>query len=327
MAKGKKATEDQDPPLQSALSITFSGPFLFDFARGNQDKEVDIYAPFCPLHEAGFFFSSYSLSETDLCKPLMTNSARPQNLTYSIHGSGIKSYSESQLIKADFGLDLTPALITPPETSQAKGISKNANASNVYILQMPTKKGKKLSTVQPCAGKTMFKLIVPMPKYVASLYYDFLEVVDVYNPKTSNGACPHSTSLRFYYEWDAKSDIKLAINGNDHDTITPPVYKELPTTADIEVRYEGIGITDENDPHSDARSCFASLATLAGLSWWPDYGDKWASPTNPSKPGSRHSKSRMGNKSIGDPSHNTSHTGNDCHAAVIINGPLLPVQQ
>jgi hypothetical protein len=66
--------------------------------------------------------------------------------------------------------------------------------------------------------------------------------------------------------------------------ITSPFYPQLPQPGDIEIRYDGIGLEDENDPHSDARACFASLASLAGTEWWLYYDDGLGCPTNPYRP-------------------------------------------
>ena len=90
--------------------------------------------------------------------------------------------------------------------------------------------------------------------------------------------------------------------------------------GDIEIRYQGLGLADENDMHSDARSCFASMAALAGVEWWLNYGDCKGSPTNGSKGSKDEAKSSgpcagsNGKVTI----HN--HTGGDCHAASLVNG-------
>lgn len=310
--------------LKKALSITFSGPMLFDFVSGVKSGRVDIYVPFCPYHEAGFFFSSGSLSEIDVWKKEPhTALGRPINIQYEIIGKGIKQNAMAQLIPSHFPKGPTPVTKTPPESDQ-KNAKKRDVSSTVYILQLGAQKGVGTKTTVPLPiYKTMFKLTVPMPRYVSALYFDNLEVLESFGAKASHWLYQHCTSLRFFYEWNAKSSIYLKAPTNSYE-ITPPVFNKLPQMSDIEVRYEGIDLEDENDPHSDARSCFASLATLAGVEWWINYDDGLTSPTNPSRPPDASSTKSARTHPMSARGANgfnvTSHTGGDCHAPIIVNG-------
>lgn len=311
--------------LGNALSITFSGPMLFDFVPETENGRVDIYVPFCPFHEAGFFYSSGSLSEIDVWKKEpKTGPGRPLNIAYKIFGEGIKQNPKAHLISSQFPKGPTPVTKTPPEPEHQKDSTTPAASNIVYILQLAAQKSKGAkTTVSPPPYKTMFKLTVPMPRYVSPLYFDNLQVVESFDVKAGQTLFQHCTALRFFYEWNARSIIQLGTPTTSYE-ITPPVFNNLPQMTDIEVRYEGIEIEDENDPHSDARSCFASLATLAGVDWWINYGDGLTSPTNPSRPPSDSSTkataSRPGNARAASGFSLLSHTGGDCHAPVIVNG-------
>jgi hypothetical protein len=311
--------------LKNALSITFSGPMLFDFVPDTKSGRVDIYVPFCPYHEAGFYFSSGSLSEIDIWKKEPnTTIGRPTNIAYSITGKGIKPNPKADLIPSQFPKGPMPTTKTPPESEVPKGAKNRTSSGNVYILQLGVQNGVGAkTTVPPPTYKTMFKLTVPMPRYVSPLYFDNLEVLDSFGAKAGHTLYQHCTALRFFYEWNARSTIHLGTPTTSYE-ITPPVFGKLPQMTDIEVRYEGIDVEDENDPHSDARSCFASLATLAGVDWWINYDDGLTSPSNPSKPPDSSSvktgkspalaaRAASGQKLV-------SHTGGDCHAPVIVNG-------
>lgn len=311
--------------LGNALSITFSGPMLFDFVPDTENGRVDIYVPFCPFHEAGFFYSSGSLSEIDVWKKEpKTGPGRPLNIAYKIFGEGIKQNPKAHLISSQFPKGPTPVTKTPPEPEGQKDSTKRAASNIVYILQLAAQKSEGAkTTVSPPPYKTMFKLTVPMPRYVSPLYFDNLQVVESFDVKAGQTLFQHCTALRFFYEWNARSIIQLGTPTTSYE-ITPPVFNNLPQMTDIEVRYEGIEIEDENDPHSDARSCFASLATLAGVDWWINYGDGLTSPTNPSRPPSDSSTkgtaSHPGNARAASGFSLLSHTGGDCHAPVIVNG-------
>jgi hypothetical protein len=78
------------------------------------------------------------------------------------------------------------------------------------------------------------------------------------------------------------------------------------------VRYQGLGLLDENDRHSDARACFASMVTLVGKEFWLNYGDGMCSPTNPSHPVPLQSHTGM---SI------LAHPGGDCYAPALVVWP------
>ena len=78
------ATPAPSPAI--ALSITFSGPLFFMFKKGS-DTTVDVYAPYCPYHEAGIFYSDGSFSETNLWKCSQSSVTSPASLDrhYSIY--------------------------------------------------------------------------------------------------------------------------------------------------------------------------------------------------------------------------------------------------
>jgi hypothetical protein len=322
MAKKPEKRIEASAAPTIGLSITFNGPMLYDFVPGNADDGVDIYVPYCPYHEAGFFFSHGSWSETDLwnCalqskKPLKTG-----DRIYAIEGIPSNANMPTALISS-FPPGLRLTTITPPESNRGSKTKSRDGADPVYILKLDgnRKRGTRKG-LPPTITKAMFKLSVPMPLFIGSLYHDSLEVVADFGTKPTGSNLLHCTALRFFYEWDAASKISLNIPDGTSRDITPPVYEELPTMADIEVRYEGFNIADENDPHSDARSCFASLSALAGPEWWLSYGDGMSSPTNPSLPTSVVPVPR-------DPCQTDRlqrrvffHTGADCHAPVVVNG-------
>jgi hypothetical protein len=289
----------KDASSAITLSITFSGPLLYDFAPADGSNSVIIYAPYCPYHLAAFFYSINSLSEADLWKCAQSRSHRDgMKRAYTITGSGIITNPYK------------PVVITP---SYPMGFSSGFPKRGTQTLPS--------GYFAPRTDKMLFQLTLPCPGYVHALYYDKVEIVPKFDqPPNNNNIAPHFTGLRFFYAWDAKSPIQLQIPSGDTFDIEPPVFREFPTLADIEVRYEGLGLTDDDDPHSDARSCFASLATLAGLEWWLNYGDGKSSPTNPSSgatplpvPGPCAGMNSGGGRL-------ELHTGGDCHAAVIVNG-------
>jgi hypothetical protein len=156
----------------------------------------------------------------------------------------------------------------------------------------------------------LFRLSVPKPEYIYPLYCDCLEVVTGYDTDPTNILTAHCTGLRFFYRWHPGSPIFLRPPAGEMPTITPPIFREFDTVADIEVRYEGLNLNDENDPHADSRSCFASLAVLAGVEQWLNYNDGKTSPTNPS-----HCKNL---KPIGP--RLLVHSGGDCHSPQIAVG-------
>jgi hypothetical protein len=281
---------------KDVLSITFSGPFLYVFHPGHVNTTVDIYAPFCPYHAAGIFYSRSSVSETDLWKCALSkdHSLTKTERTYALKGAGIHVSAKN------------PQVITPfPQA----GIQVN-------IL------GHGDGTVfAPRIDKMMFSLSVPRPKYIYPLYYDFVEVIRGYKTTPSYKYLYYCTGLRFLYEWNSQYPINLTIPSGDAVDITPPVFGQLPRpwSADIEVRYAGCDLADENDPHSDARSCFASLVNLAGVEHWLNYGDGHGSPTNlcHTPPIDPHATAPGPCECLG-PVH--LHTGGDCYAPVMVAG-------
>jgi hypothetical protein len=295
-----KSVPTPSPTLAITLSITFNGPLFFRFNKGS-DTTVDIYAPYCPYHEAGFFFTDGSFSETNLWKCAQSSVTQPASLHrhYSIYGTGIEVNPKE------------PTIL--PRTYPSKG--RAANDAQVIVttkaLQYPT----------PRLDKKLFQLTVPRPEYFYPLYADLAEVVPDYNPSSvKNNLVHHATGLRFFYRWDAASPIELKIPAHRACNVTPPVFG-LPAISDIEVRYQGLDLADENDPHSDARSCFASLATLVGSSCWLNYGDGKSTPTNPSPTPPSVGIGENPCAGVGDSAMQiVVQTGGDCHALVIVDG-------
>lgn len=275
------------------LSITFSGPLLFLFPAEQGDSTVKIFAPYCPYHEAGIFYSSTSQSETDLwIKALEVNpKLKDSDRAYSIHGTGIQS-------------DAAKPIMLSPATSVPESEAKSVQNSKDGILNLSRDLASSIRT-----DKVLFQLSVPNPKYIYPLYYDVLEIVNGYKTSATGAVSVHFTGLRFFYPWDPSSHITLATPAGDVPDITPPVFGEFPSVPDIEVRYEGLNLTDRNDPHSDSRSCFASLNTLLESEYWLNYNDGKGSPTNPSHGRDQHGVVRL-----------LIHSGADCHAPVITLG-------
>jgi len=226
---------------------------------------------------------------------------------YSIHGDGIQANPSN------------PSVINP-------AYPPVAHHADQRILKLGNE-----TTLAPRLDKMLFRLSVPRPQYIFPLYFDNVEVVAGYDQMPTNHLAGHCTGLRFFYVWDAMSAIKLVIPSGYTLEFTPPVFTELPTIADIEVRYEGLNLADENDPHSDARSCFASLATLAGVEMWLNYGDGRSSPTNPSCASGNVYGDPQPCEGVTEPlagqRPNTEdrpslllHTGADCYAPIIVSG-------
>lgn len=172
-------------------------------------------------------------------------------------------------------------------------------------------------------GKVMFQFTVPRPSHIYPLYCDEVQIVKSFDEAPGQYALMpiHATGLRFLYVWDSSTKIYLYAPGTCPSKNTPPskgVYEITPPAAgnchgladhgSIDIRYQGFEQLDRNDPHSDARSCFASLATMAGATqWWLDYGDGLAAPADATMPP--------------DLIQNfTSYTGGDCGAPVIGRG-------
>ena len=310
------------------LSITFSGPMLFDFDASSDFTTVDIYVPFCPYHEAGFFFSTGSISETDFWHCANSSGTAPlSERAYTITSDGIANPGmKPELITSSFPVGLTPKTITPPESRSLSRRKKTSRSSPGFILELPALKSVKTMRSRANKGgfldKRMFLLTVPMPDLVYPLYYDSVEVVDDFGHKPTGNLLLHCSSLRFFYcQWDGKSNIRLNSRQNKPADITPPVFDSVFSQPNIDIRYEGFGVADENDPHSDARSCFASLATMAGTNWWLNFEDGMSTPTNPSQGSTTISPSdpcapfaARGSVSI------LLHTGGDCHSPVIVSG-------
>lgn len=313
--------------LPSALSISFNGPMFFDFATSKGAKVVDVYVPYCPLHLGGFFFSSGSCSETDLyahCKSGADPAKWPPR-NYTISSAGIKATSDlpTAIPCSGAGKLLTRTPRPKPKVpleQQHESADIHADAmDSIYLLSIEPIAQAADAKGDPTLPdlKRLFKLTVPMPRFVSALYSDFLEVV----PNASLPPCGdkfvHCTSLRFYYAWDG-SEVNLQLpDGSTSTPITPPLFPQLPQLADIEVRYDGIGLEDENDPHSDARACFSSLASLAGADWWIYYSDGLGCPTNPYR-----RESKQPGK-VEKPKTVLIKTGSDCHAPVITTGLSL----
>ena len=301
--KAEAATSTQP---QMTLSITFQGPFLFDFKNSPANDPyatVDIYAPYCPYHEAGFFYGDYSYSETDMwskangggCPPTGTGDLSRR---YVINGSGIQ---------ACFGVPIQIYPVQPPQP--------NPPTDNDPFLKPEPSDGAEIVT-----EKILFQVTVPRPWYIYPLYCDRVDVVKSFTSSTkepSQKVQIYATGMRFYYPWDSCSNIQLFYPNTSSTSstpgfgvldLTPPASGNcapLPNYGDIEIRYQGLGMLDRNDSHSDARSCFANLAILAGLNeWWLNYEDRMATPSNQSHPYRPVDKIE-------------SYTGGDCGAPII----------
>ena len=73
--------------LTSAVSITFSGPFVYDFGEITKSGLVTVYAPYCPYHLGGIFFSLNSLSENDLWQCAQSRHPKDKLVrTYAVTG-------------------------------------------------------------------------------------------------------------------------------------------------------------------------------------------------------------------------------------------------
>lgn len=215
------------------------------------------------------------------------------------------------------------------------GVGMEANSKTPVVLPSQHPPSNKVAAVaatilttkdiknpKPVTHKKLFKLTVPRPQYIYPVYSDLVEVVPDFNPASiKNKFLHHATGLRFFYLWDTKSEIELKIPSGKVCYITPPVFGDVPTVSDIEIRYQGLDLIDQNDPHSDARSCFASLATLVGSTCWLNYGDGKSSPTNPSPEPPDAGMTEDPCAGVGDPQMRLLlHTGGDCHAPVIVDG-------
>ena len=281
------------------LSITLNGPFLYVFHPGHVNRTVDIYAPFCPYHEAGIFYSRNSVSETDLWKCALSKSALANcDRTYAIRGGGILENIDK------------PTIVGPANQTEAKDL----------VIELI---GVGDNTVfAPRFDKMMFSLSVPRPKWIYPLYYDYVEVVQDYKTAAKGAYQYYCTGLRFFYEWDSESRISLQIPSTDTVDITPPIFDKGPelSSADIEVRYAGLNVADENDPHSDARSCFASLTTLGGVEHWLNYGDGRGSPTNPCPTPSTDPTNPPPGPCACLGHVPRLHTGADCYAPILVLG-------
>ena len=289
------------------LSITFQGPFLFDFKGSPEnDPTVDIYAPYCPYHEAGIFFGDSAYSETDFGNKLPTVGIPPVKVArkYFIAGSGINACPN------------VPNQIYPLRPPRDARIKPPYNDPFLKLLESETR-GRN-------PGKVMFQFTVPRPSYVYPQYCDEVHIVKSFDQAPGQYALMpiHATGLRFLYAWDSSTKIYLYPPGTEpsknappseiaHE-ITPPASGNCPGMTDhgsIDIRYQGLDLLDRNDPHADARSCLASLATMAGATeWWLDYGDGLAAPADPTPTPGRVLPNFQ------------SYTGGDCGAPVIGHG-------
>ncbi len=316
-----KKNTNSAPVIQ--LSISFSGPMFFDFATNLSAGLVDIYVPYCPYHEAGFFFLRHSYSESDLYAcAVQSNNGNAVDRVYSVVTGGIPTRTSlPDSITSSFPTGKSLKTTTPTEASASAAKNRAGQPSDTIYLLSIDGLGTRASQAKlpPTLCKRLFKLSVPMPAYLSTLYTDLLKVV----PASSTGSGPlleHSTALRFYYEWDAKTDITLNAPYGVSRRITPPVYAELPCISDIEIRYEGLGLEDDNDPHSDARSCFASLTALAGTDWWLYYNDGRTTPTSPILPPTPLPEAQLDPCDDYDRGGGHLKTGADCHAPIITMG-------
>ncbi|HEY2470165.1 MAG TPA: hypothetical protein VGI45_20360 [Terracidiphilus sp.] len=305
------------------LSISFSGPMFFDFASNLKDGVVDIYVPYCPYHEAGVFFLRHSYSETDLYACALKFKTQDQvERAYRITADGIPPrYSLPTPIKSSYPAGKRSATHNPSsKLDSALKTKTEQDPEHIYILSIDNGSERAKERLPTSVCKRLFKLSVPMPAYLGTLYTDHLQVLPG-SGSIEDVAFEHCTALRFYYEWDAESKVYLRAPCHLVRNITPPVYDELPLISDIEIRYEGINLQDGNDPHSDARSCFASLTSLAGTDWWLYYDDGRTSPTGPILPLTQCPPIER------DPCDDYEHggglhirTGADCHAPIITTG-------
>ena len=304
------------------LSISFSGPMFFDFSSNLCNGVVDIYVPYCPYHEAGFFFLRHSYSETDIYAcALKFKTEDLVERAYRITADGIAPRSSLPTpIKSCYPMGKPAAIHNPSSSLALASREKVLDPESIYILSIDSESERAKAKLPPSVCKKLFKLSVPMPTYFGSLYTDYLQVIPGSGP--INGvSIEHCTALRFYYEWDSESKILLRAPCNLVKNITPPLYDELPRISDIEVRYEGINLQDGNDPHSDARSCFASLTALAGTDWWLYYNDGQTTPTGPIPPPK---ECQLFERDPCDDYDRGSgaeiRTGADCHAPIITTG-------
>jgi|GEM_PF-6714229 len=267
------------------LSVSFYGPLLYDFR--SRSPWIDIYAPYCPNHLAGFFFDDFSYSETLLWQNAQQAAQLdPAKRAYTLHADGLAAHRGRPTVLQPATLAGAPPLYQP---------------KNVRLQK----------------DKVLFKLAVPRPELIYPLYTDNVQIVEsaTKKPKPWNQFQHYATGLRFFYRWDALSAVLLDVPGGSSVNLTPPLLDTLTpelhqSVASIEVRYQGLSILDQNDAHSDARACFASLTTLAGLTAWLNYGDGKGAPTNPAPNPPRPSTGPIQTCSI---------TGADCHAPVILN--------
>jgi hypothetical protein len=304
----EKAETAPSKQRKMTLSITFQGPFLFDFKDSpKEDPTVDVYAPYCPFHEAGIFFGDNALSETDLYNVAVaaagTISSQALFRSYFISGPGVDSC-------LDVPNQIYP--VRPPHRA-------------VSIYNDPFLKPLDSENPQIDTDKVMFHFNIPRPSHIYPIYCDVVDLVRGFDTDPGAEMQIYATGLRLLYAWDTTTKIYLYAPGTNptsntpqsvgvHD-ITPAAAGNcdlLPEQGAIDIRYQGIELQDRNDPHADARSCLASLATMAGSTeWWLNYGDGKSSPTNTSRP----------YKPI---KQVESYTGGDCGAPVI--GHRIPIQ-
>lgn len=284
----RSASSLNDSSTPIALSVSLYGPMLLDFLT--DALSVDIYVPYCPYHLGAFYFDSSSYSETVLWEQAIAQAGGkildPSLRAYNLHSDGVVSSAVRPARLKSPGLE-GPAPLFQPE--------------KVDLLHC----------------KVLFKITVPRPEFIQPLYSDSVQIIKSvdFTPDVWNIFSHYATGFRFYYRWDSTSPVLLDVPAGGSVNITPPVPAELssefgPSIPNIDIRYQGLGILDPNDIHSDARACFASLVSLAGLTSWLNYGDGKGSPTNlgPNPP-----------LPITGPRQLRSMSGADCHAPIIVN--------
>jgi hypothetical protein len=212
------------------LQLSFHGPFLYKFLAA----EVEIYAPKCAGHAAGFFTAK---NET----PLTGRHRKGDTRRYRVTGP----------------------VFTPPTPLRPTQFFDPGDT----ILNA----GK---TAKPVFESSHFCLIVPRPQIVVPISFSEVEVIDnAANPlATPKGElAKRACGLRFFFDADLSKELVLTLNNlgavvlkSDFDA--PALGYDF---ADAEIRYASA--TEEDQEHQDALECFESLATLAGVDWWLCY--------------------------------------------------------
>jgi hypothetical protein len=191
-------------------------------------KNVDVYAPACDGHTAGIFYSTASL-------PITPMAQQGHNHVHQISGKSLSSHG---------------------------GAISKIGAS---LGKLPTAPGAGLAL-------SAFRVSVPRPKIVHGLIPVDVEIVTGSPTGTLQA---YATALRFYYDWTVGTPVTLQGPGYPHPkpknpppplNITPPAGAPLPDYGDISIEHRG---PESGDPdHTDAISCFAKIAQVAGVNWW-----------------------------------------------------------